>query len=48
MLNMLPSGIKAHQKIEILNYDTVSEGGGDYLGDLKYLLLIFTVHTIMD
>jgi hypothetical protein len=24
------------------------EGGGDYSGDLKYLLLIFTVHTIMD
>ena len=24
------------------------EGGGDYWGDLKYLLLIITVYTIMD
>ena len=24
------------------------EGGGDYWGDLKYSLLIFNVHTIMD
>ena len=32
MLNVLPSGIKAHRKIEILNYDTVSRWGRGRVG----------------
>ncbi len=39
------------ENVDFIDYrdcDTVFEGGGDHWGDLKYSLLIFNVHTIMD